>query len=224
MGKPARDCQLYLLSPPEPDLPRFAIQLEEALAASPVTAAGEARVAAFLLRLENADEAQWRAAISTLQPICAAYDTPFILTEQLDMVVEYAADGVHVIEGGTSVAEARKRLGAERIVGKSCLASRDAAMKAGDAGADYVLFNAFYQAETNARQGAASPDILAWWQEFFILPCVAAGGVTPANCRPLVMAGADFIMPLDAIWKHPDGVTAAVKAFDTAIIEALQNI
>lgn len=223
MADPTRDCQLYLLSPPKPNLEDFAIQLEEALVASPLTASGEKRIGAFLLRLEEADDAAWRKAIEVLQPVCARHEVPFLIVEHLPLAVEMQVDGVHVAEGGTPVTEARRLLGEERIVGKSCLASRDLAMKAGDAGADYVLFNAFYESETTAPLGAASPDILAWWQEFFVLPCVAAGGVTPANCRPLVQAGADFIMPLDSLWKHPDGVAAAVKAFDAAIIEALQN-
>lgn len=220
-----RDCQLYLLSPAQiSDLPYFAAQLEEALAASPKTAFGEQRIGVFQLRLVNADDDLWREVIAVLQPICARYQTPLILNEHIDLALEMDVDGVHVVENGTTVAEARRRVGPERIVGKTCLASRDLAMKAGDEGADYVGFASFYLPETDAQIGAARPDILAWWQEFFVLPCVAMGGITPENCRPLVIAGADFILALNSVWEHPEGAAAGVKAFDAAITEALQNI
>lgn len=220
-----RDCQLYLITPPKIEIERFADKLDAALAAVPQAAiTGENRVGAFQLRLENADESTWRKAIEVLQPICARHDVAFILNEHVDLVLEYNADGVHVIKGGTPVAEARQRVGAERIIGITCLGSRDMAMKAGDAGADYVAFASFYEQETNALTGIARPDILAWWQEFFILPCVAMGGITPHNCRPLVTAGADFIVAINSVWDCPEGTAAAVKAFDAAITEALQSL
>ncbi len=49
------------------------------------------------------------------------------------------------------------------------------------------------------------------------LPCVAIGGVTPGNCAPLVQAGANFLAVSSAVWSHPDGPAAAVRAFNTAI-------
>jgi thiamine-phosphate pyrophosphorylase len=220
-----RDCQLYLLSPTHiPDVQTFAAQLEQALAASETTATGERRVGAFQLRLERAGEDEWRDAVLALQPICARYETPLILNDHLDLALELDTDGVHLTENGMAVKAARQKLGEGRIIGKTCGASRDAAMKAGEAGADYVLFTSFYLPETNAPAGVARPDLLAWWQEFFVLPCVAAGGITPENCRPLVLAGADFVMALRSVWQHPQGAAAAVTAFEVAITEALQNL
>lgn len=218
-----RECLLYLLSPAHFDLALFAVQLEEALAASPMTSRGERRVGAFQLRMVDATDEQWRDAIRALKPICARYETPLLLNEHVELALEMDVDGVHINDGPTSVAEVRAAMGPYRIVGKACSASRDLAMKAGDAGADYVGFASFYQPETNAKGGAPRPDILLWWQEFFVLPCVAMGGIRPDNCRPLVRAGADFVLALNSVWQHPDGAGAAVKAFDAAITEALQN-
>ena len=45
------------------------------------------------------------------------------------------------------------------------------------------------------------------------LPCVAIGGITPENCGPLVDAGADFLAVSAAVWSHPEGPAAAVRAF-----------
>lgn len=52
------------------------------------------------------------------------------------------------------------------------------------------------------------------------VPSVAIGGITPENCIPLVAAGADFIAVVSAVWEHPGGPAAAVKAFNTAIRSA----
>ena len=57
------------------------------------------------------------------------------------------------------------------------------------------------------------PSILGWWTTVFELPCVAIGGITPANAQPLVDAGADFLAVSSAIWDHPDGPAAAVGKF-----------
>jgi thiamine-phosphate pyrophosphorylase len=38
-----------------------------------------------------------------------------------------------------------------------------------------------------------------------------------ANCAPLVRAGADFLAVLGAVWHHPDGPAAGVKAMNEGI-------
>ena len=57
----------------------------------------------------------------------------------------------------------------------------------------------------------------------FELPCVAIGGITAANCAPLVRAGADFLAVVGAVWAHPDGAAAGVRAMDAAIAGALAS-
>jgi thiamine-phosphate pyrophosphorylase len=49
---------------------------------------------------------------------------------------------------------------------------------------------------------------------------VAIGGITAENCAPLVRAGADFLAVIAAVWDHPDGPAAGVKAINDAIAEA----
>src|SRR3546814_13557589 len=49
------------------------------------------------------------------------------------------------------------------------------------------------------------PAILGWWSTLFEIPSVAIGGITPANARPLIEAGADFLAVSSAVWNHPEG-------------------
>ena len=93
-------------------------------------------------------------------------------------------------------------------------------MEAGELGADYVAFGAFFPTETKETIHRASPDILAWWHEMFEIPSVAIGGITAANCAPLVQAGADFLAVVGAVWNHPEGPAQGVRAMNAAIASA----
>ena len=94
-------------------------------------------------------------------------------------------------------------------------------MDASEAGADYVAFGAFFPTTTKDARSRADIEILDIWQEMMVTPCVAIGGITPDNCRPLVAAGADFIAASSAVWTHPQGPAAAVAAFNAEIAAGL---
>ena len=92
------------------------------------------------------------------------------------------------------------------------------AMEAGEAGADYVAFGAFYPSTTKDKgPDAAAPELatLQWWSSVFEIPCVAIGGITPENCKPLIEAGADFLAVSGAVWGGDE--VAAIEAFAQAM-------
>lgn len=212
MSEPA--CRLYLISPPAlDDVAAFARVLSEALAAGDV--------GAFQLRLKDAADSEIATAVRTLHPILRSRQVALILNDRPDLAADLRCDGVHVGQDDASYDEARRWVGADAIVGVTCHDSRHLAMEAAEAGADYVAFGAFFRTATKAAKTRAEPEILEIWQETMLTPCVAIGGITPANCRPLVAAGADFIAVSSAVWAHPGGAAAAVAAFNAAILEGL---
>ena len=83
-----------------------------------------------------------------------------------------------------------------------------------------MAFGAFYPTATKDAPTRAEPELLAWWSELMELPCVAIGGITAANCAPLVAAGADFLAVVGAVWAHPEGPAAGVVAMNRAIAAA----
>ncbi len=85
-------------------------------------------------------------------------------------------------------------------------------MEAGELGADYVAFGAFFPTATKDVRHKAEPEIIAWWTSLFEIPCVAIGGITAENGAPLVRAGADFLAVVGAVWNHPEGPAAGVRA------------
>ncbi|HYM02323.1 MAG TPA: thiamine phosphate synthase [Stellaceae bacterium] len=206
------DTRLYLVTPPAFDPAAMADLLAEALDAGDV--------ACVQLRLKDADDDAVRRACNTLRPIAQKREVAFLLNDRPDLALETGCDGVHVGQQDAPYLEARRILGLGRIVGVTCHDSRDLAMEAAEAGADYVAFGAFFPTSTKEAKHRADPEILRWWSEIMTVPCVAIGGITPENCGPLVEAGADFLAVVSAVWNHPQGPGAAVKAFNHAIANA----
>ena len=200
------DCQLYLISPLDVG-GAFPERLDRALTAGPV--------AAFQFRVKGIDEHAAAALAKPLQTICAAHDVAFIVNDSISLAKRLGADGVHLGQDDGDVADARARLGRDAQIGVTCHASRHLAMEAGEAGADYVAFGAFFPSETKASEHRPDPEILAWWSGLFELPVVAIGGITPENCAALVAAGADFLAVSHAVWGGDEA--EAVKRFAAAI-------
>lgn len=204
-------CQLYLISPldvggkfPE----RFARAID----------AGDGLVSAFQFRVKGLDQHQCARLAEPLQTLCSERDVAFIVNDSIALAKRLGADGVHLGQQDGTVAEARAALGREAQIGVTCHDSRHMAMEAGEAGADYVAFGAFFPTTTKEVSHRAEPVLLEWWQALFEIPCVAIGGITPQNCAPLVKAGADFLAVSGAIWGGDE--IAAVKAFAEAIASA----
>ncbi|MFP5296987.1 MAG: thiamine phosphate synthase [Alphaproteobacteria bacterium] len=210
---PRPPCRLYLITPPAiPDLAAFAATLGEALDAGDV--------AALQIRLKDVDDTAILDAVATLAPVARARGVAVILNDRPDLAARSGCDGVHVGQSDASYAEARRIMGPDAMIGVTCHDSRELAMDAAEAGADYVAFGAFFPTETKATAHRPDMEILGIWQETVETPCVAIGGVTPANAADLARAGADFVAVSSAVWNAPEGPAAAVRAFNAALARA----
>jgi thiamine-phosphate pyrophosphorylase len=156
-------------------------------------------------------------AIEAIRPVTQARDVALLVNDRVDLVRPLGCDGAHVGQQDMPAKEARRLLGPDAMLGVTCHASRDLAMQAGEDGADYVAFGAFFASATKTEAAPAGLEVLQWWSELMELPCVAIGGITPENCGPIVAAGADFLAVCDAVWNHPEGPAEAVRAFNAAI-------
>ncbi len=198
-------CQLYLISPPDiggnfPD--RLAAALD----------GGE--VAAFQLRVKDKASHELAALAQPLLDLCREKDVAFIVNDDIAMAKRLKADGVHLGQADGDPREARAELGPDAQIGVTCHDSRHLAMEAGEKGADYVAFGAFFDSGTKDASHRAEPDVLRWWSAIMEIPCVAIGGITVDNAAPLIEAGADFLAVSGAVWGHPDGPGAAVAEFE----------
>lgn len=205
------DTQLYLISPLDVG-GDFPTRLERALTA------GSGLVTAFQFRVKGVEGHEAALLAAPLQAICTAHDVAFIVNDSVALAKRLKADGVHLGQDDGSPRDAREELGREAQIGVTCHASRHMAMEAGEAGADYVAFGAFYPSTTkdvakDRGPDAETPDLelLEWWAGIFEIPCVAIGGITPENCKPLIEAGADFLAVSGAVWGGDE--VAVIEAF-----------
>ena len=200
----ASHCRLYLVTPgglaSEPAASAFAAELAAALQAG--------NVAAVLLKTEGLDDHGAERAAAALGAVAQDHDVAFLVEGRVHVARAANADGVHLSAAEALVSETRALVGPEAIVGVACGNSRHAAMAAGEAGADYVAFE--------APQDELA-ELLAVWHESMTLPCVAmgisGGEIGLENGAALARAGADFVAVGEAVWNHPEGPAAAVAAF-----------
>lgn len=126
----------------------------------------------------------------------------------LDEASAGAADGLHLADAARTAA-ARERLGPEAILGVACGRSRHAAMVAGEAGADYVMFDGSHR--------PAEPDdgplgLVGWWNELFVIPCAAEIPPEPDRAGALVAAGADLVAVRLTPGARVEALAAAIRA------------
>ena len=197
-------CRLYLITPPlsGADLAAFAPRFAEAL--------GAGDVASALVRIAPAAQGEAKRILQPLVELATARDVAALIESDARLAPRVGADGVHVLGIGEKLAEALASLHPARIVGAGGLRSRDDAMNAGEAGADYVMFG------EPRRDGFAPPlaetlERVAWWAEIFETPCVAFAGALGA-ATPLTAAGADFVALADAVWLASSAAAAVAEA------------
>ncbi len=187
----------------------FAARLAAALDAGPV--------AAFQFRVKGVDQHEAARLAEPLQRLCADRDVAFIVNDDMGLAKRLGADGVHLGQHDGDPRDARALLGPTAQIGVTVHDSRHLAMEAGEAGADYVAFGAFFPTMTKETHHRPDPSILSWWATLFEIPSVAIGGINPANGGALVEAGADFLAVSSAVWGHEAGPAAAIRAFESVL-------
>ena len=217
MTEPTRpQTRLYLITPPViADVAAFVASFEAALSGGDI--------ASLQVRIKPdgvIDTAATEAVAKALLPVARAHDVALIINDSVEICEKLGADGVHLGASDAAIKDTRKRLGEVPIIGATCGDSRHTAMEAGEAGADYVAFGAFFPTKTKLDTKSPTPEILTWWQELMELPCVAIGGITVETAQEIAAAGADFVAVSSGVWDFPEGPKAAVEKFKAAFARA----
>ena len=198
--------RLYLITPPKIDPNTF----REAF----IAALDGGDIGAAQLRLKDVEDDGIKRACEALLPIATSYGVTFLMNDRPDLALEMGCDGVHIGQDDGTYKQAREIVGPNSIIGVTCHDSRHLSMEAAEKGADYVAFGAFFPTTTKQAKFTADPEIIEWWHDIMLPPCVAIGGITLKNCRPLAEAGADMLAVVSGVWDHPKGPTGAVQEFN----------
>ena len=194
---------LYAITPDLSDSDVLLDKVEQALA-------GGAR--ALQYRNKVADSALRLTQARALARLCRSYRVPLIVNDHLDLALEVDAEGLHIGAEDGSIAEARRRLGPDKILGVTCYRKIENALEAARLGADYVAFGGFFASPVKGGTGGAPMSILGEAKRNTGLPVVAIGGITVDNAPQLLAAGADSVSVITALFGAPD-VKAAARQF-----------
>lgn len=202
--------RLFLITPRSFDVAEFAPRLEEALAAGDV--------ATVLIAPDVTSASQLQRIAEILVPIVQAHDAAALVIDDSRIMGRAKADGVHVVSGGEALAEAIEALHPTSIVGAGNLRGRHEAMMAGETEADYVFFGLLDLEET-PEPHRKTMELGSWWAELFEPPCVLLAGSSIDSVKTCALTGADFVAVRGAIWDHPDGPAAAIRAANLLLDE-----
>ena len=172
--------------------------------------AGGARLVQY--RNKSADAALRLEQARGLARLCRHHGVPLVINDHLALALEVDAEGLHIGGEDGSVADARRRLGPDRILGISCYRRIENALEAARQGATYVAFGGFFPSRVKPGSGGAPLAILGEARTRPALPVVAIGGITVDNAPSLIAAGADSVAVITALFDAPD-VEAAAKRF-----------
>jgi len=197
-------CGLYAVTPDDADTGHLVAAVGDAISGGARLVQYRNKTASARLRLEQAH---------ALKALCASRGAALIVNDHLDLALETGADGLHLGGEDGSCVEARRALGASKLIGVSCYDRIALAREAERDGADYVAFGSFFP--SRVKPGAVRPplELLTQAKRELGVPVVAIGGITIANAVPLIAAGADGVAVISAVFDAPD-VSAAAAQFN----------
>lgn len=154
---------------------------------------------------------------STLLALCRRYEVPLLINDDIDLASAIGADGVHLGQGDGSLADARRRLGPDAIIGVTCHDQISLARIAARDGASYVAFGAMFASDTKPLARSCPLSVLTQARAELALPRVAIGGITPDNAASVIDAGAQAVAVIANLWLASD-IRARAEQFSQEFV------
>ena len=196
------NCRLYL-QVPAPLPAKLEAQLAQAMA----------NTSAACVLLCHDDQPSEDSHADRLIDLVQGAGLACLIDNDLALAERLGADGVHIPADTDLYARARGLLGESANIGVGCGPDRDQAMRLAEMGADYVAFEPEGK-DIDAIDQCA--ELIAWWSEIFVVPCVAWNVDDPEQAARFAALGADFVAPSQAIWQD-DRAAQLIADIDSAI-------
>jgi thiamine-phosphate pyrophosphorylase len=178
-----------------------------------VTAALEGGAALVQYRNKSAPESLKREQAARLQVVCTHYGVPLVVNDSPALAAAVGARGLHLGRDDGPVAEARRHVGVDTLIGVSCYDSLERAQTAVANGADYVAFGAAYPSKVKPNAVRADRALFVEARRRYRVPIVAIGGITLDNAAALLACGVDAVAVISAVFDAPD-ITDAARSFN----------
>ena len=146
-----------------------------------------------------------------MKALCDKYKVPMLVDDRADIAFAVGAAGVHVGQSDLPAEVARRMLGADAIIGVSAHNAEET-LAAEAAGADYLGCGAVYPTGTKKDTSVIGVEGLKAIRAVTKLPFVGIGGITLANYRDVLNAGADGAAIVSAILSAND-IESTVQKF-----------
>ncbi|MDO5521723.1 MAG: thiamine phosphate synthase [bacterium] len=172
------------------------------------------------IREKELDEKSFFNEATEIRELCHKYQVPFIINDNVELARKVDADGVHVGQSDMPVAEVRKRIGSNKIIGVSAQTVSQA-VKAEEEGADYLGVGAVFTTSTKLDANQVSKETLMEICDTVHIPVVAIGGITIENIVELKGTHIDGIALVSAIFasKHIEESTRKLLALSKQLQE-----
>ena len=186
-------------------------QIEEAL---------KGGVTMVQLREKELDDEQFLQEAVLVRELCHRYQVPLIINDNVDVALKSGADGVHVGIEDMPVAEVRKRVPADFIIGATCKTVEQAKI-AEAAGADYMGVGAVFPSPTKTNAIRITNDQLREIVSAVSIPAVAIGGISRKNVLEIAGSKVSGVAVVSAIFGADDikAATSELKVKAKAVVE-----
>ena len=197
---------IYLISPKKIRGVKFYKELNNVLKTK--------KVKYFQLRLKKISNFNLLKISKKIKKIVKKNNVKFLINDKPVIAKIVGADGCHIGQKDINYIKARKILGKNKIIGITCHNSKKLALKAKNAGANYVAFGSFFKSSTKKAAYKANSEILRWAKKKINMPVIAIGGINSSNYKKILLDGADFIACSNFIWNNKKvSPVGAIKKF-----------
>lgn len=173
-----------------------------------VSQAIEGGATCIQLREKNLDEETFLREALEIGKLCALKKIPLIINDNVSIAKKSGADGVHIGQGDMSLAEARRMLGPDKIIGVSCQTAEQA-VRAEKDGADYLGVGAVFPTSSKSDAASVPIETLKSICAAVTIPVVAIGGISRTNAQQLAGTGIAGISVISALFAQADIASSA---------------
>jgi len=186
--------EIYLITPPITNLEKFLEKLQKVIEKN--------KISCVRLRLLSTKDKEIIETTLLVKKLLDKWNIPLLIENHYKIVTQLGLHGVHLTDGGHSIAKVRQELGSDYIIGVFCGHSKHQAIIAAENGADYVSIGPL--AETKfGNEEKASIETFEWWSEVIEIPIVAEGNLDQITVKALLKYS-DFIAIGNEIWDADD--------------------